>query len=414
MFVNIVTREDSQTSGIPSLERISAKLSGLEKIVEIANLSDISDDSYGYVLSLWFNINIFNISLNCSHESCIILAKRIFEIYNKIQRKDVFFKFLNTFSPKICEILREQNTYALYSFPFILKIQNQNLLIDKYKKLSLYFEDCLLSSYKSVSINSDDFVYIITVNTNYELYNNYVRENKFISKLQNVNYVDIDNRLDNKFISVRYNEFLNSYDYLKESWFIFCHSDWEIVDDVNNLLKKLDKNYIYGPIGAKLDIINGKYISYLVGSCFEKKRDNTETKCYYNPDNSSGVVDTLDCQAMIVHSSLIKKYNLRFDEKLKFDLYVEDFCLNAKIKHNIQTKVIKFTSCHHSDSGFGIVPNSYINQLQYINEKYSSYLFGGTVTPIGGAKFSKMSEKEYLMYKIRKNLLSKHKNKEIK
>ena len=43
-------------------------------------------------------------------------------------------------------------------------------------------------------------------------------------------------------------------------------------------------------------------------------------------------VQTFDCQCLIIHSSLINRYKLRFDENLTFDLYVEDFCANANEK----------------------------------------------------------------------------------
>ena len=411
-YVNIVSRETSQTSGIPSLKRIQDKLKGLSVIIDLANNSDINNYSYGYVLSLWFSVNIFNIAKNKSSDVCKLLSDEILVLYKKIIKKDVFLDHLKIRSTIIHKMLSTENKYELYTLPLLYENQEQKEEIKKLSNLTKLFEERLRNTNKSLNNKNKEPIQIISVVNDYDLYDKCIKNNPFISNLTNANLIDFNNIEENKYISVRYNEFLNSYDYTKESWFIFCHCDWEMVDDINAILNNLDKNKIYGPIGCKAEIIKDKYLTHFVGSCFEKRRNGDDTKCYYNPEKSTGEADTLDCQAMIVHSSLVEKYNLRFDENIKYDLYVEDFCISAKENYNIKTEVIELSSFHHSNAGYRGVPYSYKQQLKYINSKYPNNIYGGTVTPIGGGEYSQLNAREYMMYKIRKDMMLKQKVKE--
>jgi 2-polyprenyl-3-methyl-5-hydroxy-6-metoxy-1,4-benzoquinol methylase len=117
----------------------------------------------------------------------------------------------------------------------------------------------------------------------------------------------------------------------------------------------------------------------------DKSRDGLKKRAIKGMNSRTGVlVDTLDCQCAIVHSSLVEKYNLCFDENLKFDLYIEDFCINAKINHDIESNILNINCCHHS-----IIDNmderpSYFKMLKYFNKKYKDHIFSGTVGLIGG------------------------------
>lgn len=275
--------------------------------------------------------------------------------------------------------------------------------------------DCiskLLKLNKYPKQNNNNITFISVVN-NLEQYREFISNNVFIKFKKNIQLVNLDNTKENVFISKRYNEFLNNYDYSKDSWFIFCHPDWEIMEDIEPILEKLDKNKIYGPIGSILDfsIVPNKFTRFLKGSILEKSRDKCSERICHDPgiNWSNLIVDTLDCQAIIIHSSLIKKYNLRFDENLEWDLYVEDFCINAKVKHDIESQVVKIECCHHSDAGFKEPPQSYWNMLEYVNKKYPDKIFAGTVSPIGGGKkIEKASKSEVcraiMFQKLRKNI----------
>ena len=86
-----------------------------------------------------------------------------------------------------------------------------------------------------------------------------------------------------------------------------------------------------------------------------------------SPVKKPTVVDTVDCCCIIVHSSLVKKYGLRFDENLSFDLYSEDFSISANEKYGVKTKVFPIMTHHYS---YGTIDTRFLLQLQYLNKKY--------------------------------------------
>ena len=87
--------------------------------------------------------------------------------------------------------------------------------------------------------------------------------------------------------------------------------------------------------------------------------------------------DTFDCQCLIVHSSLVKKYGLRFDENLTFDLYVEEFCINAYEKYKITSRILQIKCQHWSKGNIG---ERWYRQFEYLQNKYknSRKLYNGT------------------------------------
>lgn len=216
----------------------------------------------------------------------------------------------------------------------------------------------------------------ISCNNNDDLYNESVRQNSHVINNKNIKIVEFDQNSENRYISVRYNEFLNSWNYDDNAWFVFCHNDWEIREDIILKLKFLDTNTIYGPIGAivREQVSPHRMIYEFVGSCDEQSRDKSCARSLICRHRETGTpVDTLDAQCMIVHSSLIKKYNLRFDDRFDFHLYVEDFSLSAKINFGVETKIIELKCCHHNiiNSLIGKMYDEYQKNLRKWNEKYN-------------------------------------------
>jgi hypothetical protein len=193
--------------------------------------------------------------------------------------------------------------------------------------------------------------------------------------------VDIyDNTKENIGISKRYNDFLNGSSH-DDTWFIFCHQDFGFMEDPYSRIKDLDKNFIYGPIGA----VRKKGVFFRKSKIrFEKKvllgqinQANNDYRFYKNGIyiTKPRVVETIDCCCIIVHSSLIKKYNLRFDEHLTFHLYAEDLSLCALFNHGIKTKAIQI-ECRHSS--LGIASRDFYDSLEYLKSKYKDKEFVGT------------------------------------
>ena len=57
-------------------------------------------------------------------------------------------------------------------------------------------------------------------------------------------FVCFDNTRDNVGVAGRYNSFLDSYDYSKPAWFVFCHEDWELLEDIRPKLAGLPEEVI--------------------------------------------------------------------------------------------------------------------------------------------------------------------------
>lgn len=203
---------------------------------------------------------------------------------------------------------------------------------------------------------------VISVVRNFDMYNRLVKNNPFITT---ADFICFDNRTDNKGIPLRYNFFLNNYDYHHEDWFIFCHEDWETKENLQRRLNVIDKNCLYGPIGANWKYSTKKPIGQIIQSNKDGSNKEIEGLKGYNLKQAN----TFDCQCLIVHSSLINKYHLRFDEKLTFDLYIEDFCINAHERYNVKSKILQLNCQHWSK---GNITERLHKQFLYLKNKYKN------------------------------------------
>jgi 2-polyprenyl-3-methyl-5-hydroxy-6-metoxy-1,4-benzoquinol methylase len=221
------------------------------------------------------------------------------------------------------------------------------------------------------------------------LYSVCVTENPFVRDNPSCITVGFDNSTENLSIPVRYNQFLDKWDDDEAAWFVFCHSDWEIREDLAPLLRHLDRNTLYGPIGPIFySNGDGSFTQEYRGQCHEKKRDGSNERLQYCSVHHTGaLVDTFDCQSLIVHSSLIARHLLRFDEALHFDLYVEDFCIDALEKCGIKSRILNIQCCHWNtiDNPADIRPG-YATDLAYIDKKYPGICRAGMASLLGGAR----------------------------
>lgn len=226
---------------------------------------------------------------------------------------------------------------------------------------------------------------LISVFVDKKLYDRCITNNPYIKADSTLLLYGIDNTSHNEPVSKRYNQFLNSFDYSVPQWLIFCHSDFEFCENIEALLANLDKESIYGPIGAILcSLSDGSYVREYRGQCYERRRDGTNLRHQLSKVSHTGVlVDSLDCQCMIVHSSLIKRFGLRFDERLSFDLYVEDFCISALESHGVKSRIVNMSCCHWNQADSMEGRNNYFIALEYCNEKYIKRSYAGVVTLIG-------------------------------
>lgn len=214
---------------------------------------------------------------------------------------------------------------------------------------------------------------VVSVVRDFDMYERLVRSNVH---MQGAVFTPYDNREENLHITTRYNQFLDSYDYAKEDWFVFCHEDWEVKEDLVARLEGLDKNCLYGPVGVTLIACEGG--ARTLGQIIESKKDGSNPHTAGISVKINEEVGTFDCQCLILHSSVIARHNLRFDENLSFDLYVEDFCIQAREHASIKSYILQLHCQHYSG---GNVAERFYQQYDYICSKYakSKYFYGTTV-----------------------------------
>lgn len=250
----------------------------------------------------------------------------------------------------------------------------------------------------------------ISVVRDFEMYDNLVRENK---NNKGAEFVFFDNREHNNGIAERYNSFLAGYDYNNSAWFVFCHEDWETKEELFIKLSGLSTDCIYGPIGSASIVTSRNVYRYTRGFCRQSDRNGRRVVTCKGlmPD---GVVDTFDCQCIIVHSSLVQRYSLRFDEHFTFDLYVEDFCIGAYERYGIISKILPINCQHWS---YGNITDRFYKLKVYLDTKYNgiySTIAGAEVIGKAGRRrivsfgrfFLNHPEKYYILmkYGFKKNL----------
>ena len=201
-------------------------------------------------------------------------------------------------------------------------------------------------------------IHIVSVVNDFDFYKKVVNLSPCLKTYQVCVY---DNTKENIGISERYNDFITK-NIAADSdfWVIFCHQDFGFFEDPYDKLKDLDKNCVYGVIAPKNGFSKHKFID--IHKKPKRCRKLTrELLGQINQGNNNfdfqknGIflkepttVSTVDCCCVIVHSSLIFEHNLRFDENLKWHMYAEDFCINARRNYGILTKVVQLDCFHTS------------------------------------------------------------------
>lgn len=218
---------------------------------------------------------------------------------------------------------------------------------------------------------------LVCVYNDKELFEKIVKNNDFT---RNCEIFDYDNTSDNTPITKSYNNFIDK-NINSDSWYVFIHQDFGFMENVESIIEKLDKNYIYGAVGVKIfrgifwgkkhDIDGIKHgfkteLKLTIGKILQGDND-FGLKRHGRPALFQQTVDAIDCCCIMIHSSLIKKYNLRFDEHLSFHMYAEELCYRAKKDYKIKTKVIQ-TKCFHL--GKGCLNEDYQKSVQYLKEKF--------------------------------------------
>ncbi len=204
-------------------------------------------------------------------------------------------------------------------------------------------------------------VKLVSVVKDFEMYRQCIVDNPYTRGCETVT---IDNTVENLPVTVQYNRFLDS---LKEEcWVCFCHEDWKPVSDLTSVVESLDISSLHGPIGVFVEERRSRDIIVPRGHVFQTRKDGKRPIEIPGKD-IVGRVDTFDCQCLIVHSSVLDKYGLRFDENLSFDMYVEDFCVAAYERYGIESRTADIPCMHCSA---GKLSDRFFDSLEYIRKKY--------------------------------------------
>lgn len=214
---------------------------------------------------------------------------------------------------------------------------------------------------------------LVSVVRDFAMYDRCVKGNSFVADCE---LAPIDNREHNEGISVGYNRFLDSRPADEEAWYVFCHEDFQPLESVAARLANLDRGALWGPIGAVTRVRWGLYHQWrLFGQVQECRKDGSNARTVGETVAEGTPVETFDCQCLIVHSSLVREHRLRFDEQLTFDLYAEEFCMAAKEKAGIVSRILPLAACHWS--GGSVQPRYYVQEA-HVNAKYPDSCYTGT------------------------------------
>lgn len=197
------------------------------------------------------------------------------------------------------------------------------------------------------------------------------------SNLLRYDIISIDNRLNNFGLSKIYNDLIKD-NINQDAWLFFVHEDFEIKGSLEHIYD-LEKNAIYGTFGVSMEQ-GGPPVAFGRHTCSNK--DGTNAVEAGLPITSPQSVQTIDCQSILIHTSLLRQHDsLRFDENLSFDLYAEELCLNASCLLDIPIYVFPLDFQHYSH---GKITERYHKGLSYLEAKYPNHALPGSCSFVGG------------------------------
>ena len=159
--------------------------------------------------------------------------------------------------------------------------------------------------------------------------------------------------------------------HLRENiWFVFCHQDFVLKEDLRLRLKGKEVEAIYGPIGIRP--VGNKFSGMIIQS------DGTPTGHQLEEDTP---VQTLDEMCLIVHSEVFRQ-GLSLDERFRFHFYGADFCMQAYASGfdvlATQLKCQYKSRTLHGD----ITSPEYLSTLNVFKEKWKQFLPIRTTTKL--------------------------------
>ena len=192
----------------------------------------------------------------------------------------------------------------------------------------------------------------------------------------------------------------------------FCHEDFQPLSSITDSLIEADQTHIFGPTGTKTRrwckwLFGGYYQSAMLGRIRQSRKDGTCLAEFGQLVEKGTVVELIDCQCIIVHSTLVSKYNLRFDPRFAFHCYAEDFCATAIEKHGIISAILPFQCQHWSP---GNISSGYAESAHLFNMKHPLTAYSAPVSLVlgGGVPWNRRLQVKVLKFINKKSPHTAH------
>lgn len=225
------------------------------------------------------------------------------------------------------------------------------------KKLQIPFEMEVWVRKKPAFVDSSVKVRFVVVYNRPEIFRRCFSSSPYVPPETVIAYYNADKEPLPKF----FNKVIQKY--LQENiWFVFCHQDFILEEDLESRLKGKDVETVYGPIGTRAgEVTRVGMIVQTDGTLLGRRLKEVAP------------VQTLDEMCLIVHSQVFRQ-GLSFDESFGFHFYGADLCMKAyalgfdvvamqlKCQHKSRTLEGDFTS------------PDYISTLSMFSEKWKQFL----------------------------------------
>ncbi len=148
----------------------------------------------------------------------------------------------------------------------------------------------------------------------------------------------------------------------EDVWFVFCHQDFILREDLKQRLQSRDTGAIYGPIGVRLN--ENMFLGQILQTNEVPAGVRLERDMH---------VQTLDAQCLIAHSSVFRQ-GLWFDESFRFHFYDADFCVKAYVM-GFEVYAMQIDCQHKSRTITGDLDSpEYLKSLEQFREKWNRLL----------------------------------------
>lgn len=201
-----------------------------------------------------------------------------------------------------------------------------------------------------------------------------------------------DNTVENLPVPARYNQFISGLTEADEAWLAFVHNDFVFHEDPRPWLADVSRDNLYGVVGADLSSrADGRGGAAAVDGPGENRLEcKVRGQVLCSPQLiASGIcgtpvdgmvpVKTVDCCCVIVHSSLVRRLGLRFDESFEWHFYSEELSLRAFRQWGVKTFVLPIRSGHY---GLGAMNEAFYDASRRLFSDYSQAFVSTCFNPL--------------------------------